>query len=81
MAEAPAFRLRNEPNLAAKLKAFSYQEEAVEFVTSRDFAAIFTNRVWEKRRLPLTRFFVGSQTSDIDTALVVTKKGLGELEA
>jgi len=78
MVETPAFRLRNEPNLAAKLKAFPYQEEAVEFVASRDFAAIFHEQGLGKTKIAIDTILRWLADKEIDTALVVTKKGLIE---
>ena len=76
MADRTAFTLRYEPNLAAKHAAFDYQEEATEFVRSRDFSAIFHEQGLGKTKIAIDAILSWLRGGQIDTALVFTKKGL-----
>ena len=53
MAEGYSFRLRNEPDLRTKLKAFPYQEEAAEFVAGLEYAAIFHEQGLGKTKIAI----------------------------
>lgn len=70
------FRLRSEPVLEAKYKAFPYQEEAVEFVASREYAAIFHEQGLGKTKIAIDVILRWLQRKEVDTVLVFTKKGL-----
>ena len=56
------FRLRSEPVLEPKYKAFPYQEEAVEFVATRDYAAIFHEQGLGKTKIAIDVFRAREQT-------------------
>lgn len=70
------FRLRVEPLLDAKYKAFPYQEEATDFVASRDYAAIFHEQGLGKTKIAVDVMLRWLQRKEVDTVLVFTKKGL-----
>lgn len=70
------FRLRSEPVLEAKYKAFPFQEEAVEFVATRDYAAIFHEQGLGKTKIAIDVILRWLQHKEVDTILVFTKKGL-----
>ncbi len=70
------FRLRSEPLLDAKYKAFPYQEEATDFVASRDYAAIFHEQGLGKTKIAIDVMLRWLQRKEVDTVLVFTKKGL-----
>src|SRR5437762_2843541 len=76
MADGYTFRLRNEPDLAGKLKAFPYQEEAAEFVASQVYAAVFHEQGLGKTKIAIDTILAWLRRGQIDTALVFTKKGL-----
>ncbi|MBK7686470.1 MAG: DEAD/DEAH box helicase family protein [Rhodocyclaceae bacterium] len=70
------FRLRAEPVLEPKYKAFPYQEEATEFVATREYAAIFHEQGLGKTKIAIDVMLRWLQTQEVDTILVFTKKGL-----
>ncbi|BDU70856.1 DEAD/DEAH box helicase [Mesoterricola silvestris] len=70
------FRLRSEPSLEARHKAFPFQGEAVEFVTSRDYAAIFHEQGLGKTKIAIDAMLMWLQRKEVDTILIFTKKGL-----
>ncbi|OIQ73373.1 ATP-dependent RNA helicase DbpA [mine drainage metagenome] len=70
------FRLRVEPLLAAKREAFPYQEDAVAFVASRQSAAIFHEQGLGKTKIAIDVILRWLREFQVDTALVITKKGL-----
>lgn len=70
------FRLRSEPVLEAKYKAFPYQEEATDFVAARDYAAIFHEQGLGKTKIAVDVMLRWLQKQEVDTVLVFTKKGL-----
>ncbi len=70
------FRLRAEPVLEAKYKAFPYQEEATDFVAARDYAAIFHEQGLGKTKIAVDVMLRWLQRQEVDTVLVFTKKGL-----
>ncbi len=76
MADHPAFELRFEPRLGAKHAAFPYQEEAVEFVRSRDHCAIFHEQGLGKTKIAIDAILTWLREGKIDTALIFTKKSL-----
>mgnify|MGYP001123064688 CR=1 FL=1 len=69
-------KLRSEPKLEAKLAAFTYQIEAVEFVAGREYSAIFHEQGLGKTKIAIDVILRWLQTKEVDTVLVVTKKGL-----
>lgn len=68
--------LSKEPSYQAKLKSFDYQEQAVEFAKDLDYAAIFHEQGLGKTKIALDIALYWLSSKDIDTVLVVTKKGL-----
>jgi SNF2 family DNA or RNA helicase len=74
--DSDQFRLKVEPRLAAKREAFAYQEEAVEFVASRSAAAIFHEQGLGKTKIAIDVILHWLREAQVDTALVITKKGL-----
>jgi SNF2 family DNA or RNA helicase len=70
------FRLRAEPVLEPKYKAFPYQEEATDFVASRQYAAIFHEQGLGKTKIAIDVMLRWLQQEEVDTVLVFTKKGL-----
>ena len=76
MVDGNLMRLRNEPRLEAKLAAFPYQEEAVEFVASRDHSAIFHEQGLGKTKIAIDVILRWLREQTVDVVLVITKKGL-----
>lgn len=76
MAEPIGFTLRQEPRLDAKLQAFPYQEEAVQFVAARTYSAIFHEQGLGKTKIAVDAMLTWLREKSVDTVLVVTKKGL-----
>lgn len=76
MPEASRIALKSEPRLEATLAAFPYQEEAVEFVAKREYAAIFHEQGLGKTKIAIDVILRWLQEKAVDTILVVTKKGL-----
>lgn len=76
MADKYTFRLRKEPNLEAKLQAFSYQEDAVNFVAERDYSAIFHEQGLGKTKIAIDVGLRWLTNKSVDTILIFTKKAL-----
>ena len=70
------FDLRKEPDLGAKLRAFPYQQEAVEFVAERQYAAIFHEQGLGKTKIALDVILRWLSLKEVDTVIVFTKKSL-----
>lgn len=68
--------LKKEPNLAAKLDAFTYQREAVEAVRDLEYAAIFHEQGLGKTKIAIDLLLYWLETRIVDTVLLVVKKGL-----
>ena len=68
--------IQNEPNYESKFNSFSYQEQAVEFVKNKEYAAIFHEQGLGKTKIALDISLYWLSKKDIDTVLIVTKKGL-----
>lgn len=71
-------QLKKEPRLVAKYKAFPFQSVAVDFVCQRDYAAVFYEQGLGKTKIAIDVILRWLKERQIDTALVVTKKGLVE---
>jgi SNF2 family DNA or RNA helicase len=71
-----AFELRFEPRLGVKHAAFPYQQEAVDFVCSRDYCAIFHEQGLGKTKIAIDAILLWLRQRQIDTALIFTKKSL-----
>jgi len=76
MADARDLILRHEPRLDAKLAAFPYQEEAVNFVAGREYAAIFHEQGLGKTKIAVDVILRWLSERAVDTVLVVTKRSL-----
>jgi SNF2 family DNA or RNA helicase len=76
MDERTAFELRHEPQLGVKHVAFPYQQEAVDFVSSRQFCAIFHEQGLGKTKIAIDALLGWLGTKQIDTALIFAKKNL-----
>lgn len=68
--------LNNEPKYEPKLNSFIYQEQAVEFAKDLDYAAIFHEQGLGKTKIALDIALYWLSEKEIDTVLIVTKKGL-----
>jgi SNF2 family DNA or RNA helicase len=68
--------MTHEPELSAKHVAFPYQEEAVEFVCAREFAAIFHEQGLGKTKIAFDCALKWLSKQEIDVVLIVAKKGL-----
>ena len=68
--------LNNEPSYESKLKSFEHQEQAVDFAKDMDYAAIFHEQGLGKTKIALDLSLYWISKKDIDTVLIVTKKGL-----
>ena len=68
--------LLKEPNLMAKYNAFPYQQEAFDAVKDLEYAAIFHEQGLGKTKIAIDVLLYWLQNTDIDTALIVTKKQL-----
>lgn len=69
-------KLSNEPKYEAKLNSFIYQEQAVDFAKDLDYAAIFHEQGLGKTKIALDISIYWLSEKEIDTVLIVTKKGL-----
>ena len=68
--------LKHEPQLDAKLPAFAYQLEAVDFVAAREASAIFHEQGLGKTKIAIDVMLRWLNEQAVDTVLVITKKGL-----
>ena len=68
--------LNNEPKYEPKLNSFKYQEQAIEFAKDLDYAAIFHEQGLGKTKIALDIALYWLSEKEIDTVLIVTKKGL-----
>jgi SNF2 family DNA or RNA helicase len=68
--------LVKEPPLGARLKAFSYQTEAVSAIKNLEYAAIFHEQGLGKTKIAIDLFLYWLEKKYVDTALLVVKKGL-----
>lgn len=68
--------LTNEPNYTSKLKSYTYQEQAVDFAKDLPYSAIFHEQGLGKTKIALDIALYWLSKKDIDTVLIVTKKGL-----
>lgn len=65
-----------EPNLAAKLNAFSYQHEAFKALCGLDYSAIFLEQGLGKTKIAIDLLLYWLEKKEIDTIIIVTKRGL-----
>lgn len=74
MAELPRLKLKYEPRLDAKRDAFPYQTEAVDFVASREYAAIFHEQGLGKSKIAIDVILRWLAADEVDTVVIFTKK-------
>jgi SNF2 family DNA or RNA helicase len=70
------FGLRQEPDLSARFGAFPYQEDAVHFVASKPYAAVFHEQGLGKTKIAIDVGLSWLRSHEVDTLLVFTKKSL-----
>lgn len=70
----PILRLKFEPRLDAKKEAFPYQKEAVDFVTSLNYAAIFHEQGLGKSKIAIDSILHWLSVKEVDTVVIFTKK-------
>ena len=68
--------LKREPDLTLKHEAFAYQFEAVNAVKDLEYAAIFHEQGLGKTKVAIDLIVHWLAHRQLDTALVVVKKGL-----
>lgn len=68
--------LNNEPSYEAKFNSFTYQSQAVDFAKDLEYAAIFHEQGLGKTKIALDIALYWISQKEIDTVLIVTKKGL-----
>ena len=68
--------LENEPKYDSKMKSFIYQSQAVDFAKDLNYAAIFHEQGLGKTKIALDLALFWISQKEIDTVLIVTKKGL-----
>lgn len=68
--------LNNEPKYEAKMNSFIYQSQAVDFAKDLEYAAIFHEQGLGKTKIALDISLYWISEKEIDTVLIVTKKGL-----
>jgi SNF2 family DNA or RNA helicase len=68
--------LKREPRLDAKLAAFKYQQEAVESIRDREYAAIFHEQGLGKTKIAVDILLYWLERRIADTVLLVVKKSL-----
>jgi SNF2 family DNA or RNA helicase len=73
-----ALVVKSAPNLAAKLKGFPHQVEALEAIKELEYAAIFHEQGLGKTKIGLDLVLSWLQRDVVDSVLIVTKKGLVE---
>jgi SNF2 family DNA or RNA helicase len=76
VADKYTFALKHEPNLQAKLAAFPYQAEAVQFVSDREYSAIFHEQGLGKTKIAIDVALKWLTDRVIDTVMIFTKKSL-----
>ncbi len=69
-------KIMNEPKYESKFNSFIYQEQAVDFVKDLEYGAIFHEQGLGKTKIALDLAIYWLSEKDIDTVLIVTKKGL-----
>ena len=69
-------KLRKEPDLSAKLKAFTFQTEALSHIRDLEYAAIFHEQGLGKSKIAIDLILYWLKQKSIDTVLYVTKKSL-----
>lgn len=69
-------KTENEPKYESKFNSFVYQEQAVDFVKDLEYGAIFHEQGLGKTKIALDLTIYWLSEKDIDTVLIITKKGL-----
>jgi SNF2 family DNA or RNA helicase len=78
VADNYSFKLKTEPRLTAKHRAFAYQQEATDFVVGRDYSAIFHEQGLGKTKIAIDAGLSWLQRQIVDTVLIFAKKALVE---
>lgn len=68
--------MKTEPKLDPRFQAFAYQAEAVNAIRARDYAAIFHEQGLGKTKIALDLILYWLEKREVDTAILVVKKGL-----
>ncbi|MDH5415371.1 MAG: SNF2-related protein, partial [Flavobacteriaceae bacterium] len=68
--------LKKEPRLEAKHEAMAHQAEAVRAIREKVYAAIFHEQGLGKTKIAIDLILYWLDKKQIDTALLVVKKGL-----
>ncbi len=69
-------KLRREPRIDARLKAFPYQIEALRAIQEKDYSAIFHEQGLGKSKIAIDLMLYWLEKKEIDTVLFIVKKGL-----
>lgn len=69
-------RLRKEPNLAVKLRAYSHQKEAFESIKNLEYAAVFHEQGLGKTKIAIDLMMHWLKKDILDTVLIIVKKSL-----
>ena len=71
-----SIKLKKEPKVEAKLKAFPYQFEAFESIQNKEYSAIFHEQGLGKSKIAIDLMLFWLEKKLIDTVLFIVKKGL-----
>lgn len=69
-------KLKKEPRIEAKHKAFPYQFEALEAIQDNNYSAIFHEQGLGKSKIAIDLMLYWLEKKEIDTVLFIVKKGL-----
>ncbi len=69
-------RLKREPDLTPKHRAFAYQAEAVEAIRDLEYAAVFHEQGLGKTKIAIDVMLYWLEKETVDTVLIIVKKGL-----
>lgn len=69
-------RLKKEPQLDGKLEPFAFQREAIDFARHLEYSAIFFEQGLGKTKIAIDLIRSWLTARELDTVIVVTKKGL-----
>lgn len=73
---AQKIQLKKEPRLDAKQSAFPFQTPAIDFVVDKEYSAIFYEQGLGKTKIAIDVALRWLTAKEVDTVLIVTKKGL-----
>mgnify|MGYP004005819249 FL=1 len=63
-------------NLEAKLQAFTYQEDAVNYLVNKEYGAIFHEQGLGKSKIAVDLILEWLKKDELDYIILVAKKGL-----